>query len=196
MLTASSVELLTTRQLRGRGWSRRMIARFLKSPDAAAKNPHIHSGRPMRLYNAVRVRELELSDAVATSMAAAKERGAKSSEFYKLKADALSAIAETIEVHILNIGCHELSRLALAEYGQPASDNLQNKNEVAYLLSYVKNAEWGLDAYFWHQGIRQARLKLRRRVLVEILESYPHLGDAVLEISRDEAGFIQFKFAL
>ena len=73
----------------------------------------------MRLNNAVRVRELELSDAVATSMAAANERGAKSSKLYKLKADALSAIAETIEVRILDIGCLDLSRLTLAEYGQP-----------------------------------------------------------------------------
>jgi hypothetical protein len=140
-LTAAPDDLLTTRQLRSRGWSSRMIARFLTPPDAAAQNPHVHSGRPMRLYNAARVRDLESNGDVATSMAAAKERGAKSSEFYKVKADALSLIAESIEIRILDISCHELSRLALVEYGQPVSEHLQSKNEVAYLLSYAKNTE-------------------------------------------------------
>lgn len=54
------------------------------------------------------------------------------------------------------------------------------KNEVAYLLDHAKNTERGLDAYYWHQGIRMARLKLRRRELVKVMERYPHLELAVM----------------
>lgn len=185
---AHSVEMLTVRQLRSRGWTHRMIERFLQSPDSSAQNPHIHSGRPMRLYRADRVARLECEEEFCLALNDAIERSARSTCLYKLKSDALSDIADCIEIRILDLDCKELATRARDEYGTPATTHLQCKNEVTYLLLHAKNAEWGLDAYFWHPGIRMARLKLRRRILVQVIESYAHLADAVLEISRDEAG--------
>ena len=49
--SAAKVGTLTARQLRERGWTKRMIVRFLVKPDGFAQNPHVLTGRPMRLYH-------------------------------------------------------------------------------------------------------------------------------------------------
>lgn len=58
-----SESVLTYRQLRDRGWSRQMVAKHLGSADCHTVNPHIGSGRPMRLFSNARVLSIEQMDA-------------------------------------------------------------------------------------------------------------------------------------
>lgn len=167
---------LTARQLRERGWTKRMMERFLVKPDGFAQNPHVLTGRPMRLYRTDRVQAAEAHDDFTGCLVAAKVRSARFADLYKLKADALCLIADGIDIEILELDRQTLTRNTHAEYGMFMREHDHHKNEVAYLLANAKNTEWGLDAYYWHQGIRMARLKLRRRVLVKVMECYPHLG--------------------
>lgn len=181
-------EYLTFRQLRNRGWSKRMVERFLESADALTENPHLSSGRPMRLYSAGRVDMAEIRDDFKACIAAAKIKSDRSNAIHVAKSEALLDLAQSIEVKIPALSRENLALWSQQEYGPYIHQEDRHKNEVAYLVANTKDAEWGLDAFYWHQGIRNARLCLRRRVLVEIMNAYPHLSDAVLEISRLEAG--------
>ena len=53
-------EVLTFSDLNKRGWTRSMVCRFLGSTDTFTQNPHLNTGRPMRLIKSARVREFEL----------------------------------------------------------------------------------------------------------------------------------------
>lgn len=163
---------LATLQLRERGETKRMMERLLVKADGYAQNPHALTGRPMCLDLTDRVQEAESHDDFTGCLVAAKVRSARFADLYKLKADALSLIADGIGIKILELDRQTLTRNTHEEYGMFMRENDHHKNEVAYLLAHAKNSEWGLDAYYWHQGIRMARLKLLRRVLVKVIERY------------------------
>ena len=185
---ANQHEYLTYRQLRGRGWTKRMVERFLGTADALTTNPHVSSGRPMRLYSSGRVDSAEILDSFKAGLESAKVKSARSNAIHVSKSEALCQMAKAIDVTIPSISKENLSLWSQQEYGAYVNDIDRHKNEVTYLVANAKDAEWGLDAFYWHQGIRMARLCLRRRVLVAIMEQYPHLADAVLEISKLESG--------
>src|SRR4051812_19196983 len=60
---------LNKSQLFGRGWTEKMVNRFLGEPDRTEENPWYAKGPPMRLYRLERVEEAESSDAFKQSMA-------------------------------------------------------------------------------------------------------------------------------
>jgi hypothetical protein len=73
-------------------------------------------------------------------------------------------------------------------FGSYKTAEIQNKNEVAFLMEDAGKSEWSLDQFYWCSGIRAARLVLRRRMLIKIMQNYPHLSKAVMLISAAEAG--------
>lgn len=181
-------DYLTYRQLKGRGWTKRLVERFLGAADALTTNPHVSSGRPMRLYNSGRVDSAEIQDSFKSSLESSKVKQARSNAIHASKSEALCQMAEAIDVTIPNVSKVDLALWSQQEYGAYVNELDRHKNEVAYLVAHTKDAEWGLDAFYWHQGIRKARLCLRRRILVAIMEQYPHLADAVLEMAKLEVG--------
>ncbi len=105
-----------------------------------------------------------------------------------LKAEALVSLANSMEFTVPVMSVESLKRKTRQEYGPFFNQPDDAKQQVAYLAQQTKESEWGLDDYFWHPGIRKARQTLRRRVLAAIIDQYPHLTDAVLEISKLENG--------
>ena len=67
-------KLYTKTDLKGRGWTDGLIARFLPVPDEMKENPHYRSGPPMKLYLPNRVAEAEASQAFQEAIAAVASR--------------------------------------------------------------------------------------------------------------------------
>lgn len=181
-------EVLTARDLRNRGWTRTMVCRFLGSADAFTQNPHVNTGRPMRLFKSARVREVELGPDFIVCRKLSETRSAKAKQYLNSKASGLVALANAIEFEIPSLDLRNLTAQTEKRFGSYKTAEIQIKNEVAFLMEDAGKSEWSLDQFYWCSGIRAARLVLRRRMLIKIMQNYPHLSQAVMIISALETG--------
>lgn len=165
-----------------------MVATLLGKPDSQAQNPHIGFGRPMRLFAQRRVLDAEKEDRFATAHAKAKLTSTLAKMRFIHKAAFLVDLSKSLEIVVPALSYAELRKLTETEFGIVSDCNIQTENELSLLISQSKQPEWDLDAYYWHQGIRQARKTLRQRVLAKIIETYPSLANAALARARLEIG--------
>lgn len=57
-----------------RGWTRRLVTRFLGTPDRTVPNSHVMSGPPIKLYRGERVARIETTPEFHTAAALADRR--------------------------------------------------------------------------------------------------------------------------
>jgi hypothetical protein len=181
-------EVLTARDLKNRGWTRTMVQKFLGTADGFVQNPHIRTGRPMRLFRSQRVHEVEIGEDFRACQNLSVARSARAIQYLTNKADGLIDLANAIEIEIPIFDLYYLTMQTEEQFGWAKTLQIQNVNEVAFLLGNAKKCEWDLDSYYWCSGIRAARVVLRRRMLIKIMEIYPHLSDSVMLISAGETG--------
>jgi len=60
--TIEKPQYLTKAKLKERGWTDKLIGRFLSQPDKTKTNPHYKAGPPMCLYCLQRVEQIEASE--------------------------------------------------------------------------------------------------------------------------------------
>lgn len=118
------VGTLRVRQLWERGWTQRLMERVLVKPDGYAQNPHVLTGRPMRLYRTDRVQA----------------------------ADALCLIADGIDIQILELDRQTLTRNTHEEYGMFMREHDHHKNEVAYPAGPCQEHGMGLGCLLLASG--------------------------------------------
>jgi hypothetical protein len=171
---------VSTRDLLRRGWSKRLIARYLDAPDKALRNPYIASGAEKRLYLLARVEKIECQP----TFIAARERSAKYSkrlkETAKSSREAMLAYVESLVLPRLTLRFSEIMEQA-RERKKRHPDLLQRaETQVALdiLLGILKPLDWHLDSFAWHAGVRDARIRLRQRMLAHIATTYPRLDSA------------------
>lgn len=181
-------EVLTARDLKNRGWTRTMVQKFLGTADGFVQNPHIRTGRPMRLFRSQRVHEVEIGEDFRACQNLSSIRSIRANQYLNDKAAALVDMANAIEFEIPLLDLSNLTAQTEKRFGSYKTAEIQNKNEVAFLMEDAGKSEWSLDQYYWCSGIRAARLVLRRRMLIKIMQNYPHLSNAVMLISASEAG--------
>lgn len=184
----SADDFFTFRELKLRGWSQRMVVTLLGAPDSQALNPHIGSGRPMRLFCRRRVGAAE----VGAEFSAAKGKASSRSADAKLRsAEKLSFLVDfsaAVEIHVPRFENRELRRLTEVEFGAAFDHDSHLENELSFVILRSRESEWALDPYYWHQGIRLARKRMRQRVLARIIEIYPALSACALVRARLETG--------
>ena len=153
-----------------------------------ALNPHIGSGRPMRLFCRRRVGAAE----VGAEFSAAKGKASSRSADAKLRsAEKLSFLVDfsaAVEIHVPRFENRELRRLTEVEFGAAFDHDSHLENELSFVILRSRESEWALDPYYWHQGIRLARKRMRQRVLARIIEIYPALSACALVRARLETG--------
>lgn len=181
-------EVLTARDLKNRGWTRTMVQKFLGTADGFVQNPHIRTGRPMRLFRSQRVHEVEIGEDFRACQNLSSIRSIRANQYLNDKAAALVDMANAIEFEIPLLDLSNLTAQTEKRFGSYKTAEIQNKNEVAFLMEGAGKSEWSLDQYYWCSGIRAARLVLRRRMLIKIMQNYPHLCSAVMLISALENG--------
>ena len=177
--------------LRRRGWTRRLIERFLGAPDGAKPNPHLRRGRPMRLFDAGRVQVVESDPGFCEESEASRQRGALVMEGVRTKVETLLRLVGEVQIALPSWSAARLSNEALQTFGRPADLDTALRHEISVLMREADAGEWLLDDYFWHPGIRQARIALRRRMLCAAIEQFPHLGAVALECVGADAKLTQ-----
>lgn len=179
---------LTFRELKERGWSNKMVQSLLGVADDHAANPHFKMGRPMRLYALTRVMDLERQIEFQVARAAAQSRGVLASAQFAEKSRVQERISTDIQIKIPVWSAAQLRDLATKEFGIQTCSHLQAMNELEVVMGHAKAAEWALDSFFWHPGIRPVRQKLRRRILGDIVNKYPQLAHVALARGKLENG--------
>lgn len=187
-------ELLTTPQLRRRGWSAAMIRDLLSPPDQVRSNPRWPSGAPMPVYAAHRVRRIETQDAFARRARLAAQRSAAARKLAERKREHTlehvrglpirlpllepAVLAERALAHRdAHQQLHALRRDALPD---PATTEQAPAASHRWQVNYLRHALTPYDQVL--AGLRgrvgrlPAEILLRRRVYAAIAARYPHLA--------------------
>lgn len=184
-------ECLDLKALQQRGWTKRLVERFLGEPDQLYRVPGAQSGRPQNLYSAKRVAHIELSDPdfIAerrrTELYASRLKGVQGQ-----KKKNLAAMVDGMTMPDLESQLEDL--LQQAEKKREADGNLAvvTKERVALesLLVSMKPLAWRLEIFQGHAGIREARILLLKRMLAHIVTRYPPLSETAKEYADESAG--------
>lgn len=173
-----NVALLTVADLRARGWSQRLVGRFLGDPDTYS-NPGFKAGRPARLYSIGRVRQVEFRQPECAlerqrSVAAAKRLDVLAQQ----KQRGLMDVAVSINLPVLVMPYSTLlSCVTNSEAG--SESETEQRLALRHLLGTMKLLEAPLNLYSWNSRVCEARLVFRNRVLDHILERYQLLASVV-----------------
>lgn len=182
---------LTMRHLRERGWTERLVRRFLGNPDDRLPNTHINGGSPQRLFLASRVEQIErddqgfIAEKIRSQEYSLSLQGARDS-----KRQSLDALVRGIPLPCLSIAIDDVLAQAAATKKTHSGYQFQPVEQVALtiLLDTMKSLGCQLDLYMWHPGVRDARILLIRRMLAHIIDHYPQLAEAALYRASQENG--------
>lgn len=183
---------LTAAELRKRGWTNGLIARFLPDPDATRKDSHYRRWLPLSLYASERVIEIEVTDEFKAALARATARRGRSERPARRKRGWTLEQTQAIVIPpIAPIPMDELIGKACAHFNQCRDENCSNR----VLNSDVKPVSPDSDpmilcrlavVYLRHQQAKyekrcgelngQALRIIRGKVLARIREAYPWLA--------------------
>lgn len=173
-----SVALLTVADLKARGWSQRLVGRFLGDPDSYS-NPGFKAGRPARLYAIARVRQVELRQ---PEFALERQRSVAAARRLDLLAQqkqrGLMEVAASINLPPLVMPYSTLLS-SVSKSAAGSESGTEQRLALRQLLGTMKLLEAPLNLYSWNSGVCEARLVFRNRVLDHILERYQSLAVAV-----------------
>lgn len=114
--TMPAEDTLDIVQLRGRGWTRQMVSRFLGSPDARRPATHGGGGRPAELFRISRVRNAERLVAFSEARRTAIERSALARRSQEERRASVLRFASNLELILPEQAIEEvLQRLRPAE---------------------------------------------------------------------------------
>lgn len=178
----------TVTELKQRGWTRRLIERFLGTSDSQTQNPHFKRGRPMRYFETQRVHHAESGQDFEEETEVSLYRKQAAQKVVLEKTQALVDLAATADPALPGWSAQELDAQAYQIFGNPVDELALNRAQISALMQFCSSCEWMLDDYFWHPGIRAARLVIRRKVLAKIIQAYPHLNDLALDWAKKEKG--------
>ena len=186
----------TVTDLRQRGWTRRLIQRFLGNADNLAPNPHFKRGRPMKYFETARVHSVEAREVFEEETQVSLQRKQAGQKVLEEKTQALVELAKTVDPALPDWSIAELDAKASQLFGMLTDGTSRLRAQISALVQFCSPSEWVLDDYFWHPGIRPARIVIRRNVLAKIIQSYPHLNDVALEWAKKEKGNAQIDIFL
>lgn len=194
-------ELLSRRELAGRGWTDAAIRRRLGDPDATRPNPIYSTAAPMRFWVLDRVEAVEATEAWRqwlqgsarrrqAVLAAAAHRRERWLAEQRRQAQELLAQVETMRVQIPELPLDRVRRRAIANYNERLSDTdawtptpASEVSDPAFLdrisVSYLRHAsdyEQQLDRIEGRPGHLEAYTRLKCRFLDEIARLYPELA--------------------
>ena len=87
-------------QLRDRGWTRRLIERYLGAPDLSARPSGFKFGRPSSLFEARRVQGIELDSTFSQVSEASKERQLLMSRVARSKTQGLIDLVDGAQIDV------------------------------------------------------------------------------------------------
>lgn len=186
-------------QLRGRGWTQRLIDHFLGAPDDSQLNvmaPVNRRGRPMRLFSVDRVQLVESDPGFNEKAGESKLRGLIAVEGVRIKSEAILSIVAHVRMPLADWSVDELVVATAEQFGFSDSEDVEFKNQLHILLRQAAACEVVLDDYFGHTGIRQCRIALRKKMLEAITTKFPHLSNVAQAWLKQERGNAEISLGL
>jgi hypothetical protein len=168
---------LSLHELKSRGWSRRLVAQYLGSPDEVSSKSR--AGRPSSLYLESRVRRVECTQVVlAREFEQVRGFVARNQRVALDKRGAMHRLVDSIPLPALNDELSEImASLRISQRGK--SPSAERQLAVELLLGTLVSSVDALGGYSWHAGVCDARNRLQKRLLAHIAQTYPLLEAAV-----------------
>jgi hypothetical protein len=183
--------LITKTELKSRGWTDALIARFFPTPTKENPNPHYRSAAPVKLYDVAQVASIESTAEFKDALSAAADRSQRA------KAKAAGRRAATIQWaedlptpeiptysrdELRDLACHHYEELWLARGKEKhaditAPDGFLDRISVNFLRHQLSPYEERLFRSRGRVGASEARAIIRRQVLSTISKAYPWLSD-------------------
>ncbi len=176
---------LTSKELKSRGWTYRLIRAFLDTPDGVRPTPAGTIGRPAASYSIDRVRRVEKSVEFWRAKQQSKARANESAQAVARRQESLTRYAEAVELHMDEEPFEHLLERARREFigdeSVPERSGVHfgtHERVVEMLLKRLEVFDKYLDIYKWHSGIVAAREVFLIRKLDLISATYPVLSAA------------------
>jgi hypothetical protein len=190
-------QYISASDLKRRGWRPGLIKKLMPLADDRLPNPHYPNAAPMKMYLLERVVMIESCDEFTRMMKRAERQGQVLLQCFTKKRDALAGLAGNIEIPDFKISEDDLFRRAALEFEMrsilklPENSSIlieHKKIAIDILLELQEPILWALDDFYQHQGIREARKILRRRILAKIIATFSTLKEESLARAIEESG--------
>lgn len=189
--------MITKSTLKMRGWTDKLIAKYLSSADEVTRNPHYKNSAPMRLYALTRVEVLEEQEEVQIALEkVSNQREARSLGALKgieTKREKLLEWVGSLEISIPKYEIGQLLRKAVQHYNWFHSESrtikhATNKDSSEFLARITNNFlrhectsyEQELDKLFGKVGCEDAYQELREKINKAIDQTYPFFESRIL----------------
>ena len=139
-------------------------------------------------FSTGRVEVIECDPWFCVESVESRRRAALVDVAVRSKSEALLRLVAVAHITLPSWSAEQLEGEALETFGRPADEETGLRQQLSVLMREAGACEWLLDDYFWHPGIRQARIALRRRMLCAAIEQFPHLGAVALVWAKRENG--------
>jgi hypothetical protein len=192
-------EWISLAGLRARGWTPKLIERFLGPPERTAPNPHYRSAPPMRLWSLETVLKAQQDPAFQEALVQAQRRREGARKAALRRSELTLELARNLPIQIERIPPNELLQLVQEDYlaqkgewiefkpwGKP--DRLRDRLCVNYLRHEASEYDLHLEALQGKTGIAQAYLVLWERITQAIAEAYPELEAEAWRQYRERSG--------
>ena len=165
-------------QLRDRGWTRQMVARFLGDPDARRPATRGGGGRPAELYRISRVRNAERLVAFSEARRTASERSALARRSQQERRASVLRFASSVELPLPDQHIEDVMQRVRSAGQATSKEDLDSDRyrAVQFLLDMLSDSSRQLGVFQGQPGIRDARSLLLDRKLALITSRYPSLA--------------------
>lgn len=187
--------LLSSTQLKERGWTPALVKKFLGLPDATKPNPYYRSAAPMQLYALARVEVCEQEDCWKQAAAKAAVRSEAGKTAAARKAAVLITQAERMSITIVRLPLDTLVNRAIASYNAFHEEMLwerghdyeraSEQSDPAFLeritVNYIRHNLTEYDTHLeevaGQVGVSEAGRVIRRRVYAQIAACYSEYAE-------------------
>lgn len=189
--SADRSDYLDLSSLKARGWTARLVQKFLGEPDDTERMTAVHTGRPKNLYCAKRVASIEIHDA---NFRAEKEKAAMYSARLKqtqaVKKKNLAGVVGDMTLPEFDLPFEELLDQANKKiiFDEKLAGTPPERVALGILLDSMASLAWRLEIFSGHAGIREARNLLRTRMLAHLVNRYPPLSATAQQYADECAG--------
>lgn len=196
--TAPNCALLSASKIKEHGWTESLIRRFLDPPDATAPNPMFRSAARVRLYDLVRILNVEASPGWQAAKAVASRRSAASSRASTRRASDVVEKAGRFKVTLPVLSDKTLYRLAVDhrnelrnnrdDFEYATTESVDESTLRRWGVNYLRHVLTGYDSqigrFAGKPGVRSAEAITRRAIYGTIAATYPGLAE---ECRRQQA---------
>lgn len=206
-------EYISKAKVKERGWTDKLIKKFMGLSDKEKKNPVFPSASPMQLYSLSRIKKIERSNSFIDEKKKSEIRKKASRKAITTKKKKIKDYIENLNITIKKIPLKKIKKNAIFEYnkfknnmsierGSYNFEEINGKEDIDFLYRiYVNYIRHNLTIYedklkkiFGKTGKIEAYNLLNKKIYSIILKTYPTLsGECKKQMQRKINGDLIWK---